>query len=395
MAISHSSRTAPQTGNRPSAGHSGTLRVAVFGTGFGAAVHIPALKQLDDVEILSVVSRRVDRARAVAEQHGIPNASTDWRDVVNDPHVDAVVIATPPYLHHQMVIAALEAGKHVLCEKPMARSLAEARDMVKLADTANVVAMVNHEFRYLPIRQRVKELIDEGYIGEPHSVATNVFRSTLADPNERPFGWLMEQDKAGGMLGASGSHAIDSLRWWLGEIHEVAGSTATMVKRRRLPDSSGMASVDADDNFAFLLRFAHGALGSVHFCATAPINAGEEITIAGAEGILIVQGDNELFGARRRDVGLRELPIPDRLNPKLPEFTHYLTRPTILLMRDWVSAIRTGEWTPCAPSFADGAKTQEIMDGVLRSRAQGRWIDTSGTRWLVGVGRSALPSTPI
>jgi predicted dehydrogenase len=369
--------------------------VAVLGTGFGAAVHIPALKYLDGVDIVAIVSRRADRADAVAARHDIPMASTDWRDVINDPKVHAVVVATPPYLHHQMVIAALEAGKHVLCEKPMARNLAEARDMVKLAESARVVAMINHEFRYLPIRMRVKELIEEGYIGDPQSVAMNVFRSTLADPNERPFGWLMEQDKAGGMLGASGSHYVDSLRWWLGEIHEVAGSTATMVKRRRLPDSSGMAGVDADDNFAFLLKFAQGAIGSVHFSATAPINAGEEITISGSEGMLIIQGDGELFGARRRDLGLRELPIPERLNPRLPEFTHYLTRPTILLMQDWVHAIRTGEWAVSAPSFADGAKAQEIIDGVVRSSAQGRWIDTSGTRWLVGVGRSALPNSPL
>jgi predicted dehydrogenase len=372
-----------------------SIGVAVIGTGFGASVHIPALKYVEGVEIVAVVSRRADKARAVADRHGIPDASTDWRDVINDPKVHAVVVATPPYLHHQMVIAAIEAGKHVLCEKPMARNLAEARDMVKLAASANVVAVINHEFRYLPIRQRVKELIDEGYVSQPHSVAMNVFRSTLADPNDRPFGWLMEQDKAGGMLGASGSHYIDSLRWWLGEIHEVAGSVSTMVKRRRLPDSSGMASVDADDNFAFLLKFASGVIGSVHFSATAPINAGEEITISGSEGMLIVQGDGELLGARRRDVGLRELPIPERLNPKLPEFTHYLTRPTILLMQDWVQAIRTGEWAVNAPSFADGAKAQEIMDGVIRSGAQGRWIDTSGSRWLVGVGRSALPNTPI
>jgi predicted dehydrogenase len=294
-----------------------------------------------------------------------------------------------------MVIAALEAGKHVICEKPMARNLAEARDMVKLAQSARVVAMINHEFRYVPIRMRVKELIDEGYIGTPHSVSMNIFRSTLADPNDRPFGWLMEQDKAGGMLGASGSHYIDSLRWWLGEIKEVAGATATMVKRRRLPDSSGMASVDADDNFAFMLRFASGALGTVHFCATAPVNAGDEVTISGSEGMLILQGDDELYGARRRDVGLREIPIPDRLNPRMPEFTHYLTRPTIALMQDWVTTIRTGEWGVSAPSFADGAKAQEIIDGVLRSGAQGRWIDTSGTRWLVGVGRSALPTSSL
>lgn len=374
---------------------SGPIGVAVLGTGFGAAVHIPALKYIDDVEIAAVVSRRADRAKAVADRHGIPIASTDWRDVINDPSVQAVVVATPPYLHHQMVIAAIEAGKHVLCEKPMARSLAEARDMVKLAQSARVVAMINHEFRYLPIRVRVKELIDEGYIGEPHSVSMNIFRNTLADPNDQPFGWMMEQDKAGGMLGASGSHYIDSLRWWLGEIKEVAGATGTMVKRRRLPDSSGMVTVDADDNFAFLVRFASGAIGSVHFCATAPVNAGDEITISGSEGMLILQADGELFGARKRDMGLRELPIPDRLNHRLPEFTHYLTRPTILLMQDWFKAIRLGEAGVSAPSFSDGAKAQEIIDGVVRSGNQGRWIDTSGARWNVGVGRSSLTSSSI
>ena len=357
------------------------IRVAVIGTGFGAAVHIPALMHLDATEVVAVVSRREERASAVAGRYNIPTASTDWRDVINDPAVDAVVVATPPYLHHQMVITAIEAGKHVLCEKPLARNLAETRDMAKLAASANVVAMVNHQFRYLPIRRRVKELIDEGYIGDPHSVSMIVFRSSLADPDDRSFGWMMEADKAGGMLRASGSHYIDTLRWWLGDIHAVAGVTATMVTHRKLPDSTTKARVDADDNFAFMLRFANGAIGSVHFSATAPTDAGESITISGSEGMLIVEGDGELFGARRRDVSLRELQIPDRLIPKLPEFHHYLTRPTILLMQDWITAIREGANARVSPSFADGVKVQEVIDGVVRSGAQGRWIDTSGTRW--------------
>lgn len=357
------------------------VRVAVIGTGFGSAVHIPALAHVDHTELVAVCSRRQERASRIAAQYDIPTASTDWRDIINDPGVDAVVIATPPYLHHQMVITAIEAGKHVLCEKPLARNLAETRDMAKLAQSAKVVAMVNHQFRYLPIRMRVKELIDEGYIGEPHAVSMIVFNSQLADPDGKRFGWLMESDKAGGMLRASGSHYIDSLRWWLGDIHAVAGITGTMVKRRRLPDSTSTASVDADDNFAFLLRFANGALGSVHYSSTAPTDAGESITITGSEGMLIVEGDNELFGARKRDPGLRELAIPDRLNPKLPEFNHFLTRPTIMLLRDWIKAIREGDNASFSPSFTDGAKVQEIIDGVSRSGMQGRWIDTSGNRW--------------
>jgi predicted dehydrogenase len=156
-----------------------------------------------------------------------------------------------------------------------------------------------------------------------------------------------------------------------------------------------MAGVDADDNFAFLLRFASGAIGSVHFSATAPINAGEEITISGSEGMLIMQGETDLLGARRRDSGLRALPIPERLNARLPDFSHSLTRPTVLLLRDWVTAIRTKEQPEFSPTFDDGAKVQEIIDAVFRSRTQGRWVDTSGTRWMVGVGRSSLPTTPI
>lgn len=381
MALSSSPRLGRAYRPDPTIAHEGPIRVAVIGLGFGSAVHIPALKYLDETDVVAVCARREERAKAVAARHNIGIASDDWRDVVNHPEVDAVVIATPPYLHHQMVIAALEAGKHVLCEKPLARNLAETRDMVKLAQVANVVAMVNHEFRYLPVRTRVKELIDEGYIGEPHSASTIVFRSSLADPNERPYGWLMEHDKAGGMLGASGSHYIDSLRWWLGDVHAVCGTTSTMVTHRRLPESSSMARVDADDNFAFILRFASGAIATVHFSATSPTDAGEETTISGSEGMLIVQGDGQLFGARKRDVTLREIPIPDRLKMKLPEFGHYLTRPTIMLMQDWVKAIRAGGGASFSPSFADGEKVQEIIDGVARSSAQGRWIDTSGTRW--------------
>jgi predicted dehydrogenase len=381
MVLSSSPRLRRVPQPTPTITHDGPIRVAVIGLGFGSAVHIPALKYLDETDVVAVCARREERAKAIAARHSIPIASDDWRDIVNHPGVDAVVIATPPYLHHQMAIAALEAGKHILCEKPLARNLAETRDMVKLAQVANVVAMVNHEFRYLPVRQYVKELIDEGYVGEPHSASTIVYRSSLADPNDRPYGWLMEQDKAGGMLGASGSHHIDTLRWWLGDINAVCGTTSTAVTHRRLPDSASMARVDADDNFAFILKFASGTIGTVHFSATAPTDAGEETTISGSEGILIVQGDGQLYGARKRDLQLRELPIPERFKLKLPEFSHYLTRPTIMLIQEWVRAMRTGAGASFSPSFSDGEKVQEIIDGVVRSSAQGRWIDTSTKNW--------------
>ncbi len=379
-------QTAPDARSRPGGERSDAeaarpVRVAVIGAGFGAAAHVPALLALPEAEVVAICARRQERAVAVAARYQIPLVSTDFRTLVRDPDIDAVIVATPPYLHHQMSLAAIAAGKHVLCEKPMARNIAEARDMVKMAANAGVVAMINHEFRHVPVRQRIKELLDAGYIGQPQAATLTVYRASLADPNGRPFGWLMEQDKAGGMLGATGCHHIDALRWWFGEISAVAGATATMVKRRRLPDSSAMGKVDADDNYAFLLRFANGALATVHVTTTAAVDSAEEIVLSGSDGMLMVHGDTALYGARRGEGALAEIEVPERLVRPLGVFDHPLAHPTALLQREWLAAIRTGQGA--SPTFEDGAKVQEVLDGVARSATQGRWIDTSGTRWPV------------
>ena len=368
---------------------SGPIRVGVIGTGLGGSFHLAAIARIPQIELVAVCSRHPERALAAGVEFGAPHRMTDYRELVLHHDVEAVIVATPPHLHHGMVIAALEAGKHVLCEKPLARNLAEARDMVQIATRAGVVAMVNHQLRFLPVRARIKELIDADFLGEPHAATITVHRSSLNDPYDRPFGWLMEQDKAGGMLGATGAHHVDALRWWFGEVKAVAGATTTLVKRRRLPDSSAMAKVDADDNFSVILRFANGALGTIHVCATAAFEGEEEISLSGSRGTLRVR-DDRLLGAQVGDLRLAEIPIPERLWGDLPApdpslaseddlAAHYLVTPTVLLLQRWASAIRAGESEN--PSFADGVKVQEIVDAVSRSSLQGRWIDTSGARW--------------
>ena len=354
------------------------IRVGVIGTGFGASLHLSALRENPDFDTVAICSRRPERARAAALDHGIPAHLSDYRELARDDAIDAVIVASPPHLHHAMVIAALEAGKHVVCEKPMARNLAEARDMQRIADRVGTVSMVNHQLRFLPIRMRIHELISEGYIGEPHAASVTVHRSSLNDPHERPWGWLMEQEKAGGMLGATGAHYLDALRWWFGEVKAVAGAVSTMVRQRRLPDSSTMAKVDADDNFSVILRFANGALGTIHVSATSGHEGDEEVTLSGSEGTLHVR-QGRLWAARAGDFSLNEMPVPERLSGGVIPGGHYLVQPTALLLRAWASAIR--ENRPTSPSFADGVKTQELIDGALRSSQQGRWIDTSGARW--------------
>ena len=348
------------------------IRVAVLGTGFGAAVHLPAIRQIPELRAMGVCSRRAERAHDVAREFGAPLATTDFRELVRRPDIDAVIVATPPHLHHTMVLTALDAGKHVLCEKPMAKTFAEARDMVKMAERAGVSAMVNHEFRFVPTRAFVKELIEDGFVGEPYSASMTFYRSSLNDPDGLPFTWLMEQDKAGGMLGAIGSHHLDTLRWWLGEVKSVSGATSTMVKRRRIADSSRMATVDADDTFAVVLRFAGGAIGTVHYSAAATHEPADSLIISGSEGMITLGSDGRIFGGKRGEP-LAELMIPEHLTRGASTGLHPLIQPTVLLLKTWVAAIRDRK--QAAPSFYDGLRVQEILDAVGRSAASGRSVD--------------------
>ena len=353
------------------------IRVAVIGTGFGEAVHLPALQQIHDFRIAAVCSRRAERAHAAAQLFGASLATTDYRELVERSDIDAVIIATPPHLHHAMTMAALGAGKHVLTEKPMAKSVAEARDMIKMAERSSVSAMVNHEFRFIPARSYAKELIQSGYVGEPYSASMSFYRSSLNDPHGMAFTWLMEQDKAGGMLGAIGSHHIDSLRWWMGEIRAASGAVSTMVKKRKAGDSHQMLNVDADDNFAVVLQFANGAIGTIHYSATAAHDPADLIVVSGSDGTLVLTSDGRLQGGRKGEL-VADLLIPDQYIRGAAMGTHPLIHPTVYLLKEWASSIRTGSRP--SPSFEDGFKVQEVVDAIGRSVQTGRSVEMQRTQ---------------
>lgn len=205
------------------------IRVGVIGTGFGAQVHLPALAALPSFEIAALCGRDLAKVEQLADIYDIRHVFTDYRDLIACPEVEAITVATPPALHHPTAVAAIAAGKHVLCEKPMARNANEAREMARMAETTGVTAMLCHEFRFAPARAWMKELIDEGYLGAVSLVQLSFLRPLLADPRGRSWNWLMDAEAGGGMLGALGSHFVDTLRWWFGEISEVAGLAAATV----------------------------------------------------------------------------------------------------------------------------------------------------------------------
>lgn len=357
-----------------------TIRIGVIGAGFGAAVHVPALRRVPGVEVSALCGSRPERVREAAGVLAIPRAFADYREMFESGEIDAVTIAAPPHLHHAMALAACDAGVHLLCEKPMARNVAEARDMLRMAREAGVCHAVGHQLRHDPARARMKALIDEGFLGQLHSVTVLVYRSALADPARKTQEWLGDASRSGGILGAIGSHYVDALRWWFGEIHAACGAVATAVQQRAVTGSGGHRRVDADDNTAFVLRFANGGLGTVHLCYTSAVEIGEEIVATGSEGVLAIHDNGVLFGAQRGE------PIQSMLPAKHDQDTAAggtarQIRAFSILAGEWVLAMRTG--TDASPSFEDGAKVQEVIDAVTRSQQLSRWIDLSGNKWPV------------
>jgi predicted dehydrogenase len=353
------------------------IRVGVVGTGFGARVHLPALAEVAGVKITALCSVDSARAAEAARERDIPLVFEDYQQMLASGEVDAVTLAVPPYLHHPMAVAACEEGVHVLCEKPLAMSAAEARDLENLVRDSGVCHGVAFHRRYEPARQRMKQLVEQGFIGDLHSASVIVYRSALNARAGRSNGWMMKQELGGGVLSTIASHYVDELRWWFGEVHAATGLTHTAVQEQADSGFGEQLEADADDNTAFVMRFATGAIGSVTISYTAAANVGEEIIVSGSEGMLAIQEPDQIVGAREggqiRSVMPRDTPRPSEERRQIEPFR--------ALAADWFAAIRAG--TAFSPSFEDGARVQEVLDAVSQSQRLRRWIDLSGEKWPV------------
>jgi predicted dehydrogenase len=361
--------------------HGVPIRVGVIGTNFGAHVHLPALSVLPECEITAICGLDVSRLERIADAYDLRLTFTDYRELIASKEVDAITVATPPMLQHPIAVAAAAAHKHLLCEIPMARNANEAREMFRLAETTGITAMVNAAARFLPARVRMKELVDDGYLGALHLVQATFLRP-MPYASER-WSWSADSEMGGGMLGIVGTPIVDSLRWWFGEIQEVAGATA-VLGATPIPRDGTPIMPTGEDTYAFVLRFASGALGNVTCNTTAWQGPGEEVRAFGAEGMLAIAPDGTLWGARRGDPGPVAIAIPASLmGSGIPEVdetpVHPLIPPTIRVMRRWLDGI-AARMSP-TPSFADGLRVQEVLDAVHRSQYQRKWVDVSGAKW--------------
>src|SRR5947209_2172908 len=217
-------------------------KIGIIGVGFGAQVHVPGLRS-EGWEVAAICSRTHEKAQKAAAEAGIADVYTDPMDLIRRDDLAAVSIITPPGAHHALSIAALQAGKHVLCEKPFALDAKQAREMLDAAEKSRRTAMIVHEFRHTPQRAYIKQLLDEGYIGKFQLCTIELFLDRYVTAQPRPLTWMAHKADGGGLLGALGSHYINGLRFWFGEVASVSGWLATL--RPDLVDTATGKKVDA------------------------------------------------------------------------------------------------------------------------------------------------------
>jgi len=363
------------------------LRVGVIGTSaFTEEFHLQSLKNHPQVRLEAICSRTAQRVRAVAERHGIPRIYTDYRDLVHDPELDAVVIVTPNYLHHPMTMAALEAGKHVFCDKPLGMDLWEARQMYEKAESAGVTHMTNFTFRGVPAITRMKELVDEGYVGKTYHVHAS-FRGEQRRGNTMV--WRRDKRQAGtGVLGDLGSHVIDLAQWLVGRITRVSAHLSTVTKELVLPDTGKTVPNETDDTCALVVEFESGAQGILHVSWVAlPGSGGIQIQaeVHGDRGMLGVEVDRPrnlrswvtLWGRQDGQETAQPLPMPSCLTDGL-DFSDGTAVIRTMTTKRWYSAQRFVEAVlgnrEASPSFYDGMTAQAVIDAAVASHQRGQWV---------------------
>jgi predicted dehydrogenase len=348
------------------------IRIAVVGAGFGARIQVPGFRASGRFEVVALVGRDPDRLVRAAARCGVERTCRSLEEALAIPGLRAVSITAPPAAHADAAIAAARAGFHVLCEKPMARTTAEAEAMCEAA--GDVVALVDHEFRFDPARAMLARLIARGELGTPQLVTAISTMPLYIDPYRPPPAWWFDADLGGGWLGACGSHWIDALRVWLGDFTDV-----TALIDAHAPPPAGVAR-RADDTYTILFRSRGGAQGVIQQSAATWGERFEVLRIAGSEATCWIR-NGQLWRAGRDgkaavvvipdDLRLPEVATAPWMGPfaavELPAFVRQAEHFADLI--DGLPSARPGPAT-----FTDGAACQRVMDAARAAAAAGRWI---------------------
>lgn len=356
------------------------IRVGVIGTSwFTETFHLPALASHPNAVITAICGRGREHADAVARKFDIPSVFTDYRALIERAAVDAVLVASPDDQHYPMAQAVLGAGKHLMCEKPVALHADQAKALYEQAQAAGVIHLVMFTFRWAPEYQYLRELVEAGAVGRPYHCQVRYLSQWGLGGG---YNWRYDRRRASGALGDLGSHAIDLARLFFGDIQRVSARLETYIDR---PGADGGVIDPANDSAVLLLKFKNGSQGTLQVSAVAHTADLQTIDVElhGSAGSLSVTLPWQQ-GARVSTVDgpgqpARELPVPERLWCGTQPGGSYMDRYTRLLQtasigdRLFINSILAGNLPQ--PNLYDGWKVQQVVDAALAANQDGKWVE--------------------
>ena len=376
------------------------LKTAMFGTGFMGKVHTEAIRRLGNVEVTTVAASSQATADKFAAMVGIPRATADWKAVAADPEIDAVHVCTPNVLHYPMAKAALAAGKHVLCEKPLSMTSAEARELAALGEQKKLAHCVNHNLRFYPVVQQIRSMIAAGELGDVLIVTGTYFQDWLLYDTD--WNWRVNSASNGAVraMGDIGSHWMDMIQHLTGlRITALCADLATFHKTRKRPKGSvetftgkklqssdyEETAIDTDDFGAVLLRLGNRACGSF---SVSQMSAGcknrFQFEIYGTKSGVAWNQErpDELWIGQRNSPNQVIVKDPSLLEARAATFadlpgghsegyddTHKQ------MFRRFYARVANATAPVEYPTFADGARGMELLEKVLESSRKRAWVD--------------------
>lgn len=343
--------------------------IAIIGTGWGSRAQVPAFRRAG-LEVVAIAGHDPDKTRRIAEDLGV-NAFESAEALIDRAEVDLISIVSPPATHCPLAIRAIERGRHVLCEKPTALTVAEAKQMLRTAERhPDRIALIDHELRLLPAWREAKRRIGE--LGAIRYAEVRYASPSRSDP-ERTWNWWSDAAQGGGIWGAVGSHYVDAVRYFAGEIDAVQAVLETFVRER--PDGAGGARpVTADDFAAVHLHLASGALAAMTFTAVAAVDEDTGLTLVGERGAFRLAGDRLLHASPKEEWNV--IVAGEGLDMAGDTPGGAFGTGTVHLGRALRAALDEGKRDALAPAatFADGFRQQEVLDAARRSHAgKGAW----------------------
>lgn len=342
------------------------INIGIIGTGFGSKVHIPGFKKTPSFRILGIAGRSIEKTSKIAKENNIPLSFSSWRKMILDPRIQAVSIAVPPAFQREIATFAAKNKKHILCEKPLASSVKDAKKIVKAVSRAGVIGAVDFEFRYIPEIIELKKLLLKKTIGEIRHINIAWLTGGRAGSNIS-LGWQNSKKQGGGTLLAFGSHTLDYIEFLFGRIKSVSASLSVAKKN----------GATAEDTCDIILELGNRTTASISISNVLPGAHHHIIEVYGSNGNLrmINKQTNspnskfELFhftedSGRESRLSVSPLPKTNGLDSRLSMF--------LGVTRAFAEAIQNKKRG--FPSITDGLRAQTILEAVIKSDSLGKRV---------------------